>query len=162
MNEQMQFAGLKGDCSCGRCGMPCKVNPVPGSKATMLKRGSRPEGLCINCAVHDQLRNLYPANLILARSGPKGLGLRHVQEQFFAVVQMAGTDACFEEIAWHAIIKNWDLPFPTKLRPTAGNPVTQKELDLEADEDHRRMERLRPKYTVCGRRPDLKKRDERG
>jgi len=91
----------------------------------MLKKADVPKGLCVNCAVHDQLRHLYPANLILARSGPKGLVLPQLQQQFFEICQLAGTDARFEEIDWNAVIANWDLPFPTKLKSTATNPVTQ-------------------------------------
>jgi hypothetical protein len=135
--KQMSFAcSGKGQITCGRCGAPCRVNPVVGSQAKMLKRASQPKGLCINCAVHDALRHLYPANLILARSGPEGLSLPHIQRQFFTVVQMGGTDAAFEEIDWQAIIRNWDRPFPTRLKPSATNPVTQAELDaatLEGD-----------------------------
>jgi hypothetical protein len=100
----------------------------------MLKRGDKPKGLCINCAVHDQFRNLYPANLLLARSGPQALALPHIQRQFFNICRMAGTDARFEEIDWSAIIGNWELPFPTKLKPTAANPVTQEELDRVREE----------------------------
>jgi hypothetical protein len=136
----LAFAGTQGTYPCGRCGRACKVNPVPGSKATMLKRSDRPD-LCVNCAVHDQLRNLYPANLMLARSGPKGLALPHIQQLFFGICQMAGTDARFEEIDWPAIIANWDLPFPTPVKPTARNPVTQEELDRERGEGHRLTER---------------------
>lgn len=122
------------NCRCGRCGRPCKVNPVAGSQAKMLKRSAAPRGLCVNCAVHDQLRHLYPANLLLARSGPKGLALPQIQRQFFTLCKMAGTDAKFEEIDWQAVIANWDLPFLTKLKRTATNPVTQEELDRERAE----------------------------
>ena len=130
-------AGGERVCLCSRCGAPCKVNPVAGSKATMLRRSKEAKGLCVNCAVHDQLRHLYPVNMILARSGPKGLALPHIQRQFFGICQMAGTDARFEEIDWNAIIANWDLPFPTPVKPTARNPVTQEELDREREEGHR-------------------------
>lgn len=123
---------------CQRCGVSCRINSIPGSKAKMLKRGSTPKGLCVNCAVHDTLRNLYPANLILARSGPKGLVLPHIQQQFFAIVQMAGTDATFEEIDWQAIIDHWDLPFRTPLKRTATNPVTETELATARLEGDRR------------------------
>ena len=132
--EQFAFAGAGGTCACGRCGAPCRVNPTPNSTAKMLKRADRPKGLCLNCAVHNVLRNLYPANLILARSGPQGLALPHVQRQFFTIARMAGTDARLEEIDWQAIIANWELPFPTPMKRTAMNPVTQAELDVEREE----------------------------
>lgn len=132
---QRTFVVMSGQaCCCQRCGVKCKIDPVPGSKATMLKRGNTPKGLCINCAVHDQLRHLYPANLLLARSGPKGLALPHIQRQLFAICQISGTDARFEEIDWQAIIANWDLPFAHKIKRTATNPVTQEELDRERTE----------------------------
>jgi len=119
----------------------------------MLKKADVPKGLCVNCAVHDQLRHLYPANLILARSGPKGLVLPQLQQQFFEICQLAGTDARFEEIDWNAVIANWDLPFPTKLKSTATNPVTQEDLDRERVEgDGRRTERWKPPLSEQERR----------
>lgn len=94
----------------------------------MLKRSAK-AALCINCAVHDILRHLYPANLLLARSGPRGLAFPQIQRQFFEIVQFAGTDARFEEINWQQIIDNWDLPFPSTLKTSVTNPVRQEELD---------------------------------
>lgn len=125
------FSSADGTCECGRCGARCGVKPVPGSKARMLRRNAKPTGLCVNCAVHDQLRHLYPANLMLARSGPKALALPHIQDQFAALLRAAGSDAEPDEIDWASVIENWDLPFPHKLRSTATNPVTQAELDRE-------------------------------
>lgn len=124
--------------ACKRCELRCQINPVPGSKATMLKR-SKTTGLCINGAVHDHLRHIYPANLLLARSGPKSLVLPHVQKQFFGLCRLAGTDARFEEIDWQRIIDNWELPFSTKLQSTAANPVTQEELDREREQGRAAM-----------------------
>lgn len=137
-HTQLTFASVAGDCSCKRCGRPCKVDPIANSKARLLKRPAQPEGLCINCAVHDTLRNLYPANLILARSGPQGLTLPHIQRQFFAICQMAGTDASFEEIDWQAIVANWGLPFPSKIKRTATNPVSEEELAMARLEGEQR------------------------
>lgn len=116
---------------CERCGALCIIDPVEGSKAKILKRSSKHKGLCIGCAVHDTLRHLYPANLILARSGPKAFMLPEMQRMFYDIVQSASTDAAYEEIDWMAMIRNWELPFPTKLKRFAQNPVTQKELDEE-------------------------------
>ena len=114
--------------------MAVKVAPVPGSKARMLRKAATPKGLCINCATQDELRHLYPANLILARSGPRCLALPHIQQQFEAILRSAGTDAAPGEIDWVKVAANWDLPFPRKLKRTARNPVTQAELDLARDE----------------------------
>ena len=130
-------------CFCQRCGSVCRINPIVGSKATLLKRGENPKGLCINCAAHDVLRNLYPANLILARSGPKGLALRHVQKQFEAILKSAGTDAMPGEINWSIVIANWNLPFPNKIKRTSVNPMNEKDLVREVEYDKNRMERLR-------------------
>jgi hypothetical protein len=136
--EQFVFAAVGSSCFCGRCGRPYKVNPVPGSQATMLKCADRPKGLCINCAVHNELRHLYPANLILARSGPKALVVPDMQQEFFEICRHAGTDARFEEIDWQAIIANWELPFSTRLKRTATNPVTEEELVMERMEGEQR------------------------
>ena len=120
--------------TCSRCGVAVKVAPVPGSKARMLHKAATPKGLCINCATQDELRHLYPANLMLARSGPACLTLPHIQQQFEAILKIAGTDAAPGEIDWAKVAANWKLPFKTKLKSTARNPVTQAELDREAAE----------------------------
>jgi hypothetical protein len=139
--KQFSFAGgtKSGSCQCGRCGAPCKVNPVAGSKATMLKRAAGP-GLCVNCAAHDWLRNTYPVNLLLAQSGPKSLAFPHIQEEFAGLMKMANSDAKPHEIDWQRIIDNWDLPFPRKLKPSAANPVTQEELDREPQRYQRQLQ----------------------
>jgi len=124
--RQMTFE-FAGRTRCLRCGATCRIEPVAGSRAKLLKRGKR-QGLCINCAVHDTLRHLYPANLILARSGPQGLSLPHIQRQFYEICRLAGTDAEFAEIDWQAIIDHWELPFRRKIKPTATNPVTEEDL----------------------------------
>jgi len=120
------------ECNCGRCGARCKVNPVAGSRAKMLKRGSDTKGLCVNCAVHNWLRNTYPVNIILAQSGPRSLALPHIQEQFAGIMKSQCSDAVPDEIGWQAIIDNWNLPFPTKLKSSPMNPVNQAELDRVA------------------------------
>ena len=126
------------ECCCSRCGARCRVDPVAGSKAKMLKRGKSTKGLCVNCAVHDTLRNLYPANLLLASSGPRCLALPHIQEQFAGILKSAGSDARPGEIDWDIVIENWDLPFPTKLKRSATNPVSQEELDRAPQDEIRR------------------------
>lgn len=131
---------------CRRCGAKCKVDPVKGSKAAMLKRGSTAKGYCINCAVHDCLRNLYPINLLLARSGQQCLLLPHIQHQFYQIARSAGTDAWPDEISWRAVVNNWELPFPDKLKPRCDQPVTQEELDAEAKKGPMREAMLRAEF----------------
>jgi len=136
MSKQAQFA-FAHETKCLRCGAGCRIDPVVGSKARMLKRADQ-KGLCVNCAVHDILRHLYPANLILARSGPQGLASPHIQRQFFEMCRVGGTDAKFEEIDWHAIIANWELPFPTTMKRTATNPVTEEDIAMAQREGEQR------------------------
>jgi len=114
--------------NCQRCGAKCQVQSLPESNAKMLKR-SQSKGLCVNCAVHDWLRNTYPVNMLLAQSGPKGLRFSHVQQQFANIMKVGGSDAEFGEINWDAIITNWDLPFPTKVKSRAENPLSQNDLN---------------------------------
>ena len=116
------------------------MNPIAGSKATMLKRGKDSKGLCINCAAHDWLRNTYPANLLLAQSGPRALAFTHIQEQFAGLMKMANSDAMPEEIDWQKIIDNWDLAFPNKVRARAENPADQEELDREPQRYQRQLD----------------------
>jgi len=133
-------------CFCSRCGARCKVDPKAGSKSRMLKCGSEPKGLCINCAVHDTLRHLYPANLLLASSGPRCLAVPQIQEQFAGILEAHNSDARPGEISWNLIIDNWDLPFRHKLKRTATNPVSQEDLDREPEERKRREAMLREPY----------------
>jgi len=130
---------------CERCGAKCKVAPKPGSAAKMLKRGSQ-EGLCVNCAVHDWLRNTYPVNLILAGSSPESLRFEHIQQQFTGIMQAAGADANPDEINWDLIISNWDLPFKNKVKATAMNPASQAVLDREPAELAKREKMLREQF----------------
>ena len=118
------------------------MDPLAGSQAKMIRWSKVPKGLCVNCAVHDWLRNTYPVNLLLARSGARGLALPHIQEQFAGIMKSRCSDALPDEIDWRAIIDNWELPFPTKLKRTATNPVSQAELDREPEEEISRRKRL--------------------
>ncbi len=113
---------------CKRCGAKCKIEALPQSKARMLKRAAS-AGLCVNCAVHDWLRNTYPVNMLLAESGPKALQFEHIRRQFADIMKIAGADAKFDEINWDMIIANWNLPFVRKVKARAENPCSQKQLD---------------------------------
>lgn len=113
---------------CERCEAPCKIVGQGNPDAKML-RLSISKGLCINCAVHDFLRNCYPANMQLAESGPKALLLPHMQGLFTGIMRIASADAKPDEINWELIVENWDLPFPHKIKRSATNPCSQQELD---------------------------------
>ncbi len=114
---------------CERCEARCKVDDLRNPDAKMLRRSKEPRGLCINCAVHDWLRNTYPPNILLAQSGPKILLYPHIQQQFTDIMRVACADARPDEIDWQIIVDNWDLPFPHKMKPSAANPCSQLELD---------------------------------
>ena len=114
---------------CERCGVQLKVDAVPGSEAKMLRRSKVPKGFCINCAVHDWLRNTYPPNMLLAQSGPNVLLYTHIQEQFAELMKTGFADANPDEIDWQRIVDNWDLPFPNKLKTSGMNPCSQQDLD---------------------------------
>lgn len=118
-----------GSTNCERCGVQLKVDAVPGSKAKMLRRSKEPKGLCINCAVHNFLRNTYPPNIQLAESGPEILLIPHIQMVFADIMKAGFADARPDEIDWQRIVDNWELPFPTKVKPSAMNPCSQQELD---------------------------------
>jgi len=141
--SKLNLFETKQKCNCNRCDAPCKVDPVDGSKATMLKRGKDPKGLCVNCAAHEVLRNLYPVNMLLARSGPKGLALAHIQNQFEGIINSVGTDAAPGEIDWSIVIENWDLPFPNKIKRSAMNPMNDEDLAREPERHKKQMEMLK-------------------
>ena len=117
---------------CKRCGQRCKVSGKPGEKAKMLRFAKGP-GLCVNCAVHDWLRNTYPPNIILAQSGPKVLLFEHIQQQFAGIMRIGFADARPDEINWEQIVENWELPFKNKVKGTAMNPASQAVLDMEPE-----------------------------
>jgi len=109
----------------------------------MLRRAKEPKGLCINCAVHDWLRNTYPANVILAQSGPRVLVHPSVRDQFEQIMRSRHADAVPDEINWNLIVENWELPFPTPIKPSGTNPIRQRELDrIAANPDDSRDTRI--------------------
>jgi len=126
---QETFFDEAGSTNCERCGAQLKVDAVPGSKAKMLRRSKEAKGLCVNCAVHDWLRHTYPPNILLAQSGPKVLLFPHIQEQFTEIMRIGFADAKPDEIDWQRIVDNWELPFPSKMKPSAANPCSQEEID---------------------------------
>lgn len=119
--------------NCERCGARCKVTGPRNSDAKMLRRSKEPKGLCVNCAVHNWLRNTYPVNLLLASSGPQVLRFEHIRQQFAGIMQVAMADANPDEIDWEAIIDNWERPFKNKVKATAMNPASQDVLDMEPE-----------------------------
>lgn len=121
--------------NCERCGAPCRIGGQGNPDAKML-RLSKSKGLCVNCAVHDFLRNCYPANMQLAEFGPNSLLLPHMQKLFTGIMRVALADAKPVEINWEAIVENWDLPFPHKIQRSATNPCSQQELDDIASGKH--------------------------
>lgn len=112
---------------CERCGAHCKVAETRNPEAKMLRHSNT--GLCINCAVHDWLRNTYPPNILIAQSGPEILRYPMIQEKFADIMRCGLSDATPDEIDWERVVENWDLPFPTKLKTSGMNPCSQKELD---------------------------------
>lgn len=113
---------------CQRCEAACKTAGPGNPDAKMLRR-SKDKGLCVNCAVHDWLRNTYPINMLLAQSGPKSLLYPHIQEQFAGIMRIALADASPDEIDWERIVENWELPFPHKMKPGPMNPCSQEQLE---------------------------------
>ena len=111
--------------NCQRCDVRCQVDEPGNKEARLLRRSRDPKGLCVNCAVHDWLRNTYPVNMLLAKSGPKSLVHPHIQEQFAGIMRLGMADAMPDEIDWGLIIENWDLPFPHKVKPRGENPCSQ-------------------------------------
>lgn len=120
---------MENSVNCERCGIQCKAGGTRSLKAKMLRLSKEPKGLCVNCAVHDWLRNTYPVNIQLAQYGPKGLDHPQIQQLFTEIMQSNFADAKPDEINWNLIVENWDLPFPHKIKPGPMNPCSQKELD---------------------------------
>ena len=119
-------------CQCDRCGARLQVGPAPGSEARLLRRSKEPKGFCVNCAVHNFLRNTYPPNIQLAESGPEILLIPHIQTVFADIMKAGFADANPDEIDWQLIVDNWELPFLKKVRPSASNPCSQEQLDAIA------------------------------
>ena len=121
--------------NCKRCAVRCRIGGPANPDARMLRFAKEGHGLCVNCAVHDFLRNCYPANMMMAKSGPAALLLEHVQEVFAGIMKAAMADATPPEIDWQLIVDNWDLPFADKVKPSATNPCSQQQLDAIASGD---------------------------
>lgn len=116
-------------CQCERCGAKLQVGPAPGSEARLLRRSKVPKGFCVNCAVHNFLRNTYPPNIQLAESGPEILLVPHIQTVFADIMKSGFADAIPDEIDWQRIVDNWELPFSKDVKTSAMNPCSQQELD---------------------------------
>ena len=116
-------------CQCERCGAQLQVGPAPGPEAKLLRRSKMTKGFCVNCAVHNFLKNTYPPNIQLAESGPEILLIPHIQKLFADIMKSGFADANPDEIDWQRIVDNWELPFRKKVKPSAMNPCSQAELD---------------------------------
>ena len=125
--------------NCERCEVQLRIEGSRNPDAKMLRRSNKPKGLCVNCAVHDWMRNTYPVNILLAqsRSGPKSLLFPHIQKQFAGIMRVGFADAKPDEIDWNLIVDNWDLPFKNKVKVTAMNPASQNILDMEPENQAR-------------------------
>lgn len=138
---------------CDRCGARCLLASKRNPGAKMLIYSKLPKGLCVNCATHDWLRNTYPVNMQLAKSGPRILVHLQIREQFAEIMRVAGADANPDEINWNLVSENWDLPFADKVEPRADNPITQKELDEIAAGKYKAIDTPAPAAKVlldCG------------
>jgi len=143
-------------CQCERCGAKLQVGPAPGSEARLLRRSKVPKGFCVNCAVHNFLRNTYPPNIQLAESGPKILLMPHLQAVFTDIMRAGFADAVPGEIDWQVIVDNWELPFRKKVKASAMNPCDQEELDAVAAGTRPGLGAITetdPRKTVCGCKP---------
>ncbi len=128
---------------CQRCEAKLQVNPKQQSNAKMLRRSNQAKGFCVNCALHDWLRNTYPVNLIFTTLSPEALRLEHIQEQLTGIMRSQNADATPDEINWEAIIANWDLPFKNKVKGTPTNPASQDVLDMEPEMQARQEQNFR-------------------
>jgi hypothetical protein len=114
------------DAHCQRCQRPLRLARRRTADARMLRRSQTPEGLCVNCAVHDWLRHTYPVNMLLDEGNPDALLVPYLQQQFIAIMHTAGADAIPAEIDWQVIVDQWDLPWPTPVRKSAANPWDER------------------------------------
>jgi len=121
---------------CERCNARVRLATRRNPDAKMLRLSTKQKGLCINCAVHDWLRNTYPVNILLAKSGPGCLAHQHIRDQFTGIMRSQRADANPDEINWNLLSDNWELPFPNKVKPNASNPCTQQELDVISKGTH--------------------------
>jgi len=129
------------DCNCNRCGAKCRVG-VRNPEAKVIRRSATPRGLCVNCATHDWLRNTYPVNMILDRSGPSILLNEIVRRQFAEILRSGNADAKIDEINWNLIAENWELPWRHKVQLSAQNPYNP-DIDGPRERDRRQEARRR-------------------
>lgn len=147
---------------CQRCNASLRLTGPGNANAKMLRHSKKPKGFCVNCAVHDWLRNTYPVNQILAgmRNPAETLRLEHIQQQFEGIMRAGNADALPDEINWEAIIYNWDLPFKNKVKGSAMNPASQAVLDMEPENQARQEQMFKEgltRQTVSGPQTKLNK-----
>ena len=129
--------------NCLRCAVRLKVGPPPNPAARLLRRATKPEGLCLNCAVTEFLQNCPGVGELLKNPRCRACGKRpsgnpfdpackcakpdlppigevigspHVQQIFRQVMAAGMADARWEDIDWLEVVANWDLPFPRAKR----------------------------------------------
>jgi hypothetical protein len=95
------------------------VGAIEPSKAKMLRRSTKPKGMCNNCAVTEFLANTYPPNMLIEESphGPAILLFPQIQEQFVAIMKAGNADMDPAEINWQTVVDNWNLPLKVKTSP---------------------------------------------
>jgi hypothetical protein len=71
-----------------------------------------------------------------------------MQQHFVQIMRAGNAEADPEEIDWPTIVGNWDLPFPTRIKRSATNPMNEEDLEREKH----RFYRHRPCYETMGDR----------
>ena len=99
---------------CERCGVQCHIVGPGNPKARLLRYAAKPQGLCVNCGIHDWLRATPPIAELIEKQGMEVLLFPHIQEIFGPLLRMGDADAPIGEIDWEVVVANWELPFPKK------------------------------------------------
>ncbi len=94
---------------CKRCGQLCR--PGKGNPNSRPFRKAA-EGLCVNCAITQFLKETIPLNNLLSSVGPDVLLREDLQQQVGNIMTTGNCDASLSEISWQIVVDQWDLPMP--------------------------------------------------
>ena len=97
------------DAQCDRCKRPLQLTPST-NPTILLRRASKPTGVCPDCAITQFLYNTYPLNMQIDEAGPELLLKPHIPQVFDMFLKQSGCDLDINEIDWKRVVDNWYLP----------------------------------------------------
>lgn len=116
MRARTRVASREGNTGqCSRCGCPCVVGPAGAPDAQIIRRATKPGGVCAACALTGWLKRgplRETLDRAIDRTGVAIFEFPAVRAEIERLMRGAKSDATPEEIDWDALVANWNLPAP--------------------------------------------------